>query len=133
MITIFKNILNIIQLDAEEPLVVLEDGARTGKVTDTVSAVLAGIIQAEESRGHLLKDEEARLLDLETFKERVRTSRFVVVVEDSMPGSGIVIRLDYPLICPSDYFSFIQKRKNIIGLSSGFSSKFSEQKLGTEE
>ena len=126
MITIFKNILNIIQLDAEEPLVVLEDGARSGKVTDTVSAVLAGIIQAEESRGHLLKDEEARLLDLDTFKERVRTSRFVVVVEDSMPGSGIVIRLDYPLICSADYFSFIQKRKNFIGLPSGFSSKFSE-------
>ena len=108
MITIFKNILNILQLDGEEPLAVLMDGDKNGKVTDTVTAVLAGIIQAEETRGHLLKEEEARMLDLERFKEKVRTSRFVVVVEDSMPGSGIVIRLDYHrLISPSDYFSLI--------------------------
>ena len=92
MITIFKNIINIIQLAREEPLAVLEDGDQTGKVTDTVSAVLAGILQAEETRGHMLKHQEARLLHLEEFKEKVKKSKFVVVVEDSMPGSGIVIR-----------------------------------------
>ena len=92
MITIFKNIVEIIQLDREAPLAVLEDGDKTGKVTDTVSAVLAGILQAEERRGHMLKHQEARLLQLDQFKEKVRKSKFVVVVEDSMPGSGIVIR-----------------------------------------
>ena len=92
MITIFKNIIQIIQLDREAPLAVLEDGDKGGKVTDTVSAVLAGILQAEETRGHMLKHQEAMLLQLDQFKEKVRKSKFVVVIEDSMPGSGIVIR-----------------------------------------
>ena len=75
-----------------EPLTVLEDGDQTGKVTDTVSAVLAGILLTSETRGHMLKHQEAKLLNLDQFKEKVRMSKFVVVVEDSMPGSGIVIR-----------------------------------------
>ena len=99
MITIFKNIIQIIELDREAPLAVLQDGDKSGKVTDTVSAVLAGILQAEETRGHMLKHQEARLLDLEQFQEKVRNSRFVVVVEDSIPGSGIVIRLDSVSFC----------------------------------
>ena len=87
MITIFKNIINIIELDREEPLTVLEEADKAGKVTDTVSAVLAGILQAEETRGHtMLKHQEARLLDLDQFKEKVKKCKFVVVIEDWSGG-----------------------------------------------
>ena len=91
MITLFKDVMKLLQLSLTDPLVVLEEKA--GEVTDTVSAVLANIILEEEARGHMLKNKEAALLDLEEFKERVRRSRFVVVVEDSTPGTGIIVRL----------------------------------------
>ena len=91
MITLFKDVMKLLQLSLTDPLVVLEEKA--GEVTDTVSAVLANIILEEEDRGHMLKNKEAALLGLEEFKARVRRSRFVVVVEDSTPGTGIILRL----------------------------------------
>ena len=48
------------------------------------------VSRIQEERIHF----QSEKLDLEQFQEKVRNSRFVVVVEDSMPGSGIVIRLD---------------------------------------
>ena len=90
MMSLFKEVMKLLQLSQDDPLAVLEE--KEGKVTDTVSHVLAEIILEEETRGHMLKNKEAKLLDLGQFKDRVRGSRFVVVVEESTPGSGIVIR-----------------------------------------
>ena len=90
MVDLFKELMDLLELSRTDPLAVLEE--EPGKVTDTVTNVLGGIMQAEETRGHMLKYKEAKLLGLEEFKERVKKSKFVVVVEDSEPGSGVVIR-----------------------------------------
>ena len=91
MMSLFKEVMKLLQLSQDDPLAVLQE--KEGKVTDTVSHVLAEIILEEEARGHMLKNKEAALLGLEEFKARVRRSRFVVVVEDSTPGTGIILRL----------------------------------------
>ena len=73
MVSLFKDVMQLLRLSERDPLAVLEE--KTGKVTDTVRAVLGGIIQAEEARGHSLKYREAKLLALDEFKERVSNSK----------------------------------------------------------